>query len=354
MPFERPSLTDLNEAALADFETRLPGVDARLRRSVLNVLARIEAAGLHGLYGYLDWMSQQVMPDTAEAEFLDRWATIWGLARKAPSVAAGLVAFTGTSGTIVPAGTLVQRSDGRSYATASDIVLIVGTGTASVTDTAPGLAGNAAAGSRLVLTSPVVGVQSTALIGVGGITGGADDEADAALLARLLARIRQAPHGGAAADYVAWGLEVPGVTRVWVRPSWMGLGTVGVLFVTDNDPAGIIPGPAKAAEVQAYIDAPSRRPVTADVFVIAPTPKALNLTITGLSPASAVVKAAIVAELADLLRREAEPGQPVLVSHIREAISTAAGEIDHALTDPSADVTCAVHELIVPGAITWA
>lgn len=354
MPFERPSLPQIEAQAVADIETRLPGVDARLRRSVLAVLARVEAAGLHGLYGYLDWIARQVMPDTAESEQLARWASIWGLARKPPAAATGNVTLAGTDGSIVPAGALMQRSDGRQYATLDEVTIDDGTAAVAVADTLPGLAGNAATGSKLTLTSPIAGVQSTALVAAGGLVAGADTEGDSALLARLLARIRQAPHGGAANDYAAWALEVPGVTRVWVRAAWMGLGTVGLLFVVDNDPDDIIPSPAKVAEVQAYIDDPGRRPVTAEVFVVAPTPKELDITITGLTPATAVVKAAIVAEVTDLLRREAAPGATILISHLREAISTAVGEADHALTVPAADFACDPHELAVPGAFTWA
>ena len=64
--------------------------------------------------------------------------------------------------------------------------------------------------------------------------------------------------------------------------------------------------------------------------------------------------AAIEAEIIDLLRREAVPGGTVLLSHLREAISIAAGEADHALTIPAANVTHATGELAVLGTITWA
>lgn len=78
MPFQRPTLPQLIERAAADIESRLPGTDPRLRRALLGVLARTHAGAVHGLYGALDWLARQIIPDTAEAEILDRWADWWG------------------------------------------------------------------------------------------------------------------------------------------------------------------------------------------------------------------------------------------------------------------------------------
>ena len=65
------------------------------------------------------------------------------------------------------------------------------------------------------------------------------------------------------------------------------------------------------------------------------------------------VQDAIEAELADLIRREAEPGGTLLVSHIREAISTSAGETDHELTTPLMDVTVQAAQITTLGTVTF-
>lgn len=140
------------------------------------------------------------------------------------------------------------------------------------------------------------------------------------------------------------------MTRAWVRPGWFGLGTVGLMFVCDDQVGGLIPNADKVAEVQAYIDA--RRPVTAELRVFAPTPKPMNPAIGGLDPATDTVKAAVVAELEDLLRREAEPGVTILASHVREAISLANGEVDHSLTLVGNFATLG-HEIATLGAPVW-
>ena len=129
-----------------------------------------------------------------------------------------------------------------------------------------------------------------------------------------------------------------------------GVGTLAVLFVRDDD-ASLIPDAGEVAAVQSYLD--SVRPVTAQVTALAPTAKPVSFTIA-VTPGTAAVKAAVEAELRDLIRRDAAPGETLLISRIREAISRAAGESDHVLTAPAGNVTTTAIEMCTFGAITWA
>jgi uncharacterized phage protein gp47/JayE len=348
--FNRPALPELIQRVRNDVLSRL-STDDVLRRTDAEVYARVMGGVAHGLYGFIEWLSKQVIYDTAEAEYLERWCSIWGINRKVAAPATGTVTFTVQAGSLIPSGTLLQALDGVQYQTSTDATLTVPSATATVTALVPAAAGNRATGQNLTLVSPVVGVQSTATASL--LSGGADVETDDALRARLLARIQQPPHGGASSDYTAWALEVPGVTRAWVYPAELGLGTVTVRFVRDNDGTGtaIIPDAGEVAAVQAYIDA--RRPVTAQLTVVAPAAVPLSFTIQGLFPATLTVQAAVQAELADLLLREAVPGGIILLSHIRAAISAAAGETDYVLIAPLANVTNSTGNMSTMGSITW-
>lgn len=349
--FSRPALAELINRTLADTASRLTAEEL-LRRSDAEVLARVMAGAAHGLYGYLDYLSRQILPDTSDTDWLERHASLWLQSGRNPAAAAtGNVTFAGSTGAVVPVGTQLVTAGGLVFETTAEATLVAGAATVSAVAVEAGASGNLLAGVGLTLVSPVIGVQSAAVVAVGGLTGGADVEDDESLRARVVARIQQPPHGGARFDYVAWALEVPGVTRVWTNPLELGAGTVTVRFVRDDD-ASPIPDAGEVATVQAYIDA--LRPVTAAVTVVAPVPVVLNFTISGLSPDTASVRAAIAAELADLLRREAEPGGTILISHIREAVSIAAGEADHVVVAPAANVTHSTGEIAVMGAITWA
>ncbi len=351
MPFNRPTLSSLRQSARAAFAARLQGVDPTLRRSNVTVTADVLAAMTHLQYGYLEWMVEAVlMPDSAEAAYLERWASIWGLSRLGATTAAGNVTFSGTNGTPIPSGSLVQRSDGVQFATQAPASIASGTATVAVEAVIGAAAGNTDAGAALALSTAIAGVQPNAVVAVGGLTGGADVESDDNFRARLLVRIRQPPQGGDAEDYVAWALEVPGVTRAWAYPLHRGIGTVDVAFVMDGR-LNIIPLSGDVAAVQAYIDA--RRPVTADFLAFAPVATALNLTIQGLQPDTADTRAAIATAFAALLQRVAEPGGMVAFSDIDEAISESTGVEYHYVTSPTTDQTATAGHIFIPGTITY-
>lgn len=129
----------------------------------------------------------------------------------------------------------------------------------------------------------------------------------------------------------------------------MGPGTVAVFVVRDFD-ISPIPGPDALAQTLAYIE--GERPVTAEVAVLAPREKPIQYEIK-LLPDSGVVRSAVEGALVDLHRRESDLGVTLLRTHIREAISGAAGEKDHALISPVGDVVSAANELPTFGGILW-
>lgn len=350
MPFNRPTPTEILHRLEVELNAAFPGADAKLRQSVESVLARMQAMSSHEMYGYIDWIAKQILPDTADAEVLDRHSTLWGVPRKASTAATGAITFTGTTGITIPAGAVLRRADNAEYTLDADVTLAGGTGTGQVSASVAGADGNAVVGAKLNLTSPVAGVQSQTTVAGAGLTGGTDTESDADLRRRIIARIQQPPHGGADHDYVAWALAVAGVTRAWVYPLQYGLGTVGVTFVMDNKAGTIIPSAGEVTDVQDYID--TQRPVTADVTVFAPVAVPVNFQIN-LSPNTVAVQNAIKAELEDFFRREAKPGGTLYISRIREAISTAAGEFDHVLVAPAANVVMAFGQMPVIGTWTW-
>jgi uncharacterized phage protein gp47/JayE len=350
----RPAIDDLLRQSEAEINARLPGADSRLRWNNLSVIAAVLAGGLHEVYGYLDGIAEAVLPDRATGEVLERHAAWRGLLRKPATPAGGSVTVTGLSGAVIPAGARLLRADRAEYSVEqAALIASDGTGTISVEALTLGAAGNAQPGTELRFVSPVAGVAAAGTVGALGLGGGAEIESDESLRARLRARVQRAPHGGAAHDYIAWALEVPGVTRAWVRviPPCQ----VRVLFTMDESYPNGIPLPQDVANVQAHIEA--RRPVTAMVIVKAPNPVPVDFVIQSLVPESNAaipdVRAAIIAELKDMILRDGAPGLPLLVSHVREAISIAAGEWDHVPLSPAGNVMIGPEQLPVFGAVTW-
>ena len=351
MAFNRPTITTLLQRVRSSIETRLPGTDAKLRRTVLDGIANAQAGVAHGVHGHQQEIAKQMHPATATDD-LELHADWWGYKLKPATPAKGNVTFTGTDGVTIYADTTLQRSDGTTFTTDADGTIATGSVLIAVTatDEFAGSNGNTAAASTLSLVSPIPGVQSDAVVDASGLGAGVDQEDIEALRARLKNHVQEPPQGGADADYKKWALEIAGVTRAWVYPLAMGLGTVTIRFMMDETYADGIPLAADVTAVQDYID--SLRPTTADIYAVAPVAAPLDLTIQ-LAPNTASVQQAVTDELADLLKRKATPGGTILLSELNEAISLAQGETDHVLTIPAADVTHAASDIAVPGTITF-
>lgn len=351
MPFVRPTRQDLIDQASGELATRL-GLDAVLPRGMLAAHAAVIAGQAHLLHGHLVYVTRQIIPDTADSEHLARWASVYGIFRKAASKATGTTRFTGTESTVIPPGTKIRRASNQTeYSTDAEATITGGLADVAITATIGGEATDAATGSILTLVSPIAGIDGSTTVQTPGLSGGADTENDKALRARLLERIQSTPQGGAEADYVTWALAASAeVTRAWAIALHLGDGTVGVTFAVDGDVDGPVPDAGQVATVQAYID--PRRPATADVTVFAFGESKIDPSIT-LTPDTTEVRLAVKNNLEDMLKAAAAPGVTITIGQIREAISTAPGETSHVLDLPTSDVTALAGEIVTLGTIIW-
>lgn len=361
MPFARPTLAELIDRIRGDLRGRLEVDGPLLRRAMIDVLGAVWAAAVHTLYGFLDWLSRQLFGDTAEREQLLRKAALYGIFPAAATFAAGNVAALGVNGSVIPTDTILRLDAVTTYRVTSGQTIASGTATLPVVAVLAGAAANLVAGVALTFESPIPGVNAAAAVAPGGLAGGFDgDVGDAGterVRARYLLRLQEPPEGGADQDYIGWALAAPGVgaTRAWTFPNELGLGTVVVRFVEDNNLVSIFPGPTDVAAVQAALDA--QRPITAVPTATAPTSLAVAFTLH-IVPDTTDTRAAVTAELVDLLQRVAEPGDgagrgTVLISQIRTAIGVAEDVTDYTLTVPSADVVPGTGQLPTVGVITW-
>lgn len=348
MPYPRPTPSQL--AAWFDAETAaaLPGSDPRLRRSPEGILSRIYALGADGLHGHLAWAAEQLLPDSAEAELLDRHGAIWGVPRRAAAPASFTATLVGAIGTAIPAGTEFRRADDARYLLAADVLLTPGPGNpGTLVAVLPGTAGRTAAGTPLSPVAPVPGL-SAATVVAGGLQGAADVETDGEYRARIIARIQAPPGAGTLADWRRWALAVPGVERAFVFPGHLGLGSVGVAVL---GPGGILPDAPLLAAVQAALDA--ERPVTALAVAFAPPTVPVNLTLT-IAPDTAAQRAAVLAAITAFFASDLEPGVALRLSRLSEAISATTGEAWHRITAPAADVVVGGTALATLASVSFA
>jgi len=341
MPWTTPTLRQVRTNVRDAVRAALPGSDANVPNSILRVMCDVMGALCHLTLQYIDWLSKQLLPDTAEHEWLDRHGRIWlvnadgSRGRKLATLATGTVTYTGINGSIVPLNTQLTGSGSVGYETTSDITIGTGPTDGPIRALDPGTQGNQDPGSTLAVSGPPPGVDGSATVVL--LENGTDDETDDELRARILLRIQQPPMGGSQSDYVQWALAVPGVTRAWAAPE-MGIGTMTVRFLEDDlraDDDGW-PTPDDILRVEDYLD--TVRPVTVkDLYVEAPIKTWLDITIANLVPDTDEVKAEIEQAVRQMLLVKAAPGATIYQAWITAAIMQAPHITSFQLVLPASD-----------------
>ncbi len=309
MTWTVPTLKDLRKQVRDYIVARVPGADANIPNSPLRVISDNQAGFASLALDFIRWISKQMLPDTAESEWLQRHGDIWLGGRKAGTYAEGFASFTGTEGVVIPSGTEMTYGT-IPYQVTADITIGPSATDGPVRALISGVGGNRDAGDTMALTIAVSGVDIGAT--VVSMSGGVDAETDDDLRGRILARIQKPPMGGDADDYVAWAKEVPGVTRAWCAPNEMGIGTVTIRFMMDTLRASDFPltngfpNDDDVSAVQVHLD--TMRPVAVkDFFVVAPIPEPINFTLSNLNADDGSTIAAIGKNVQAMLRDRASP-----------------------------------------------
>lgn len=369
MPWQRSTLTELRQLVSQDIQSELEGSDSLLRFANLKIIGDIQANMEHLQEGYLDYIANQSVPFTATDEYLEAWAALKRVYRKPATEAQGTVVFTGEVGSIIPKDTPLVRGDGIRYRTIEDAI-VDQNGKATVYAKAEedengliGSVGNCVAGVMLTLGSSITGVQSNGTSSI--FTGGADLESDELFRNRMLYAFQNPPQGGSEADYKIWASEVPGVSRVWVKRNYFGMGTVVIFMMMDNarpENEGFPVGDnGSALKEDRYHQATgdqllvaehiwSVQPVTALVIVVSPEKQPVDFILSNIIEES---EQDVIDALKALLIDVGEPGGRVPINRIWEAINSISGVNDFTVVSPTNDIICDAGKIPVLGNIEF-
>ncbi|MDK9356686.1 baseplate J/gp47 family protein [Lelliottia wanjuensis] len=346
--FYRPPLPDLITQIRNDILSRFQQ-DEVLRRANAEVYSRAVAAAVNSLYGYLDYLSSNILPDLADETWLYRHGNLKKCPRKDPIAATGWARWDGVlPGIPIYAGTELQRDDQVTFVTTADTVSADGVLRVPVECEIAGVNGNTDDGISLNLVSPVSGLSSRAV--ADSIKGGDDLEDVEQWRARIIDRWWYIPQSGADPDYIEWAESIPGISRAWTFRNWQGPGTVGVMCATDdiNDP---VPTEIQLQSVEDYIKPKS--PVAGSaLYVFGPDVRTIDFNIV-LYPDSFTTRVSVIKEINAFLQREGQPLSTLFLSRINEAISAAEGEFSHILIYPNENINLGDTELPVSGDFIW-
>ena len=344
MAYDIRPLALLGSQARQFFTQAVAGSLVRLWANTFTVFGKV--------FGLLDfehelrrqYLYEQLFASTAGIEWLRRHGYELGLTLDPGNSAVGTVTIPAVPGTDVPDKLPFTRADGATYTTIGPTVAAGNSVTLPIQSDQAGASFNMDAGDVLTLATGAApyGLSTIGTVDIEGLNGGSDPEDVETFRARVLFRKRNPPQGGSIPDYQEWvGEALASALNVYVDSFANDARAVWVCFTVDDQPFGV-PTPGQIAIVQAYLNDPIRRPVTARVFVTGPNAVSTPITITNLYPATDDVLAAIEAEVGALMIDEVQPATPstpykLYREEIDAAIKRADGVKHFTLVTPAAD-----------------
>ncbi|BBC80261.1 baseplate J family protein [Acetobacter orientalis] len=328
-------------------------------------LAKMNAKGISYAYSYLANIEKQSCPSTATGAFLDGWGEVAGETRKTPSYATGVVTITGTAGASVPKGTVLVRSDGVTFTT--DGATVIGEQQA-ITCTTVGVTGNTPVGTPLaVQVGSLIGVDRN-ITALSAITGGTAAEDDDTYRDRIIKALSNKNVGGSASDHVNWALAVSGVVQAWC--SEMPLqGSVVVVYVMgdrSNQYSGYPQGTSgTASNEKRWTNATgdlltaangmwSKRPAAEIMVLTSPVPQAIDLTISGMTSATAATQQAVKDALTLFFNLYGNPlGTTITTTQLVQVIEAVSNTAGFVLESPTSSITLPVGYLPALGMVSF-
>lgn len=296
------------------------------------------ASAVEGLYQYMGWAVNQVFPDTADLDSLQRFAQARNIPIVLASNAIGTIALTGIATAEIPVGTIAAVSDGNQYRTTA-IGTIDGAGKVTVAAQAlnTGVIGNQPNNMPCTLQEAPPGIDANAILLEMG--GGAPAESVTKLLSRVLEFLRSPPAGGNPTDHVRWALEVPGVTAAWCYPKRRGSGTVDIAIMSNGAP----PTLSLRTAVAAYVD--GKAPPYGDRMIVGPEEIAVAVAASLVLRADVLLLSVLALAQAALAEyfSALQPGDTIYLARIRSIFTNIPGVIDYAVTTPAANVMTLVN-----------
>lgn len=118
--FQRPTLAENISMIRTDLFARLD-INDELRRMDEDVRAKVYAGALHTVYGYIDYLAMNMLPDLCDESWLYRHAAMKRCPRKDAVAASGFMRWDGVKNELkVSAGSVIQRDDLVQYIVQAD------------------------------------------------------------------------------------------------------------------------------------------------------------------------------------------------------------------------------------------
>lgn len=312
-------------------------LDVKIPNSLKWVTANALAGLSYMLHGHIDYLADTALPDKAEGEHLERWASIFGVNRggSTPMRIKVKVASDKPVPKLWVCGLdefeLVSRDGNEIVLRSKGEVTQLKSKTVEPYQASEGY-----------------GKSSYEIIEKGERVK-TDDE----LRNSLLRTIRNPTHGGSYLDYINWAESIPGVRRAFVKTADLcgASGSVEVTFLEDSF------NTTKTKELERLCD--RLAPAHANVKVVKPKIRKVLIRYQ-LIPDRSELRNRINQEIEAFFIRESQPGgfrnetgeqtpRQMSITRLNAVMSNVIGEQDHTLISPTKkELVVKENELLVP------
>jgi uncharacterized phage protein gp47/JayE len=291
-----PSVRDLYDTFIADYEQRTGQQTPLLARAFVRAFAWPVAGVVVLVYRYGQWVYRQMFIATCDVTALRLFGFRAGVDFKDGSATTLKIQLEGVTAPTISAGTLFVSESGVTYKT-TDVSVTSGTTNVCIaTSTTSGSATVPAIGATMTLVNPLLNVPDSGTVSE-VTTEGDEPETLEQYRARVQARYRLQPQGGAPADYFLWATEVDGIVDAYVYVVEPGITTV--YPVGDGSGTDRNPSTADLNTVETYL----RQSPDSSVFDRHPVQATLNVTAPGNNDYSVDISIRVPGRLSPWPRR---------------------------------------------------
>jgi len=348
------SLSEILDDMMSELVIRTPFTNlnpSAAIRGLLEVIAKVIA----DLYGLLKTVMQQSFVQTATGSWLDLKVREMGISRKVAIKTRVYLTFSCNSpaaqNITIPTGTICKSqkdSGGNDYRfiTIEETVLEEGQTSVQVIAEAelPGKAWNVGQDTITRMVTRVTGIHAVTNDVGFLIREGSDPESDEQLRDRAIGKWETLGLGGTRGAYRNWAFSVPGVIAASVLDDFpFGPGTVGVVILGENG----APSAELINEVHQYIKA--RKPLTADVLILAPDIQSIDLDLEVIRYAGAVRETVDteVREAVNNYSTRLQLGEGLIIARLINEIMDVPGVYNLKVNTPAQDINVPLDQSLV-------
>lgn len=285
MPFNVPSLAEVNRTVENNFSQAFYGSSGVLRAMVLKVVSKVVAGAVYMAVLFLSFIWKNSFVATADVDGLVRIGTLRNMTPKPASPARGMIEISGPEGTSIAAGTVVvDEVFGNEYEILNSVTINevndqTGLGTVAVQAYSIGFGSKYDLPKNTVLTFRDIDIEDVTIkVSEGGLYGGVSvdvvvdgvekqwGETVEDYRNRLKKRVQNQTAGGNDVDYWEWAMSFSEVSDCFVVPNYPVTNFV-LIFCADFKSPVIKLNQVILDKISDYICSNDRRPAAAYPFV---------------------------------------------------------------------------------------